>query len=173
MLEDPSLNFLLLHMPFPHPGGVYERRTAAFTTFGASYLDNLVLADHYLAHVRQLLTARGEWDSDTIVIMGDHSWRTSLVWNATAYWTAEDQAASHGGEFDPRPAYIVKLPNQTAPERIDRPFAAVYTRALLDGIFSGNIGTPADLAAFAAQASPPPEQDAPPRPAPRPHGFNP
>ena len=82
-LADPSLNFLLLHMPMPHPGGIYDRRTGTFGTPGTSYIDNLALADLYLDHVHLLLQQRGEWDSATVVIMGDHSWRTKLVWART------------------------------------------------------------------------------------------
>jgi hypothetical protein len=66
-------------------------------------------------------------------------------------WTDEDEAASHGGEFDPRPAYIVKLPNQQTPSRIDRPFSAVSTHALLDGLLQDHLQTPADLQRWASQ----------------------
>jgi hypothetical protein len=66
-------------------------------------------------------------------------------------WTDEDQAASHGGEFDPRPAYIVKLPNQQTPASIDQPFFAVSTRALLDALLQDHLQTPADLQTWAGQ----------------------
>jgi hypothetical protein len=152
LLENDAANFVLLHIPAPHPGGIYDRRTGAFTTHGASYVDNLALADQYLAHVRLLLQQRGEWDSSTIMVMGDHSWRTKLIWSSSDVWTAEDQAASQGGQFDDRPAYIVKLPYQTAPARITTPYDAVNTRALIDGLLSKRINSPADLAAFAENA---------------------
>jgi hypothetical protein len=148
-LDDPSLGFLLIHMPAPHPDGIYDRRTGTFGRAGTSYLDNLALADRYLDHVHQLLEQRGEWDSSTIVIMGDHSWRTKLLWDDSPGWTAEDQAASDGGQFDDRPGYIVKLPHQRQPARIDTPFAAVRTRAMLQQILDGRIQSPAELAAFA------------------------
>jgi hypothetical protein len=150
MLQDPSLNFLLLHIPAPHPGGIYDRRTGTFTTHGASYIDNLALADQYLAHVQQLLKSRGEWDATTVIVMGDHSWRTRLLWSGKPDWTAEEQAASLGGQFDPRPAYIVKLPRQTESARIDTPFDAVNTRPLLTAILSGKVQSPTDLASFAS-----------------------
>jgi len=155
MLADPSITFLLLHLPAPHPGGIYDRGRGVFSNDGRSYIDNLALADRYLAHVHQLLEQRGEWDSSAIVVMGDHSWRTAAVWRADPHWTAEDERASEGGKFDDRPAYIVKLPGQSAPSRIETRFAALNTRALLQRILSGDIRTPQDLAAF-AKASPPP-----------------
>jgi hypothetical protein len=66
-------------------------------------------------------------------------------------WTDEDEAASHGGEFDPRPAYMVKLPNQQTAARIDPPFSAVSTRALLDALLQDHLQSPADLQAWASQ----------------------
>ena len=83
--------------------------------------------------------------------MGDHSWRTSSIWKDSMTWTVEDEAASHGGQFDPRPAYIVKLPNQQTPARIDQPFSAVSTRALLDALFQDHLQTPAYLQTWASQ----------------------
>jgi hypothetical protein len=144
-LADPSIDFLYLHMPIPHPYGFYDRKKKAFSTTHTSYVDNLALADRYLAHIRQLLEQKNQWNGATIVIMGDHSWRTNFIWKDSMTWTAEDEAASNGGEFDPRPAYIVKLPNQQSPARIDQPFSAVSTRALFDALMRNRIQSPADL----------------------------
>jgi hypothetical protein len=83
--------------------------------------------------------------------MGDHSWRTSFVWSTSPFWTDEDAAASHNGEFDDRPAYIVKLANQQTAGRIDQPFAAIHTRALLDALLQNRLHTAADLQAWVAQ----------------------
>jgi hypothetical protein len=82
--------------------------------------------------------------------MGDRFWRTSMIWKNSMTWTAEDEAASHGGEFDPRPAYIVKLANQQTPAQIDQPFSAVNTRALLDAVIQDRLRIPADLQTWAA-----------------------
>ncbi len=150
-LADPSIDFLLLHLPIPHPHGIYDRKQAAFATHATSYIDNLALTDLYLAHIRQLLEQQHQWDSTTLIVMGDHSWRTSFVWANSSNWTPEDAAASHNGEFDSRPGYIVKLPNQHTPARIDRPFAAIHTRALLNQLLLHRIQTPADLQTWAAQ----------------------
>jgi hypothetical protein len=157
-LADSSINFLMLHLPVPHPGGIYDRRRGAITDQGGSYIDNLALADRYLANVVQLLQQRGEWDSSALIVMGDHSWRTAPIWVPTSFWTAEDQTASDGGKFDDRPAYIVKLPGQTEAARIEQPFAAINTRALLQAILQGNLRSPQDLASF-AQAAPVPRPE--------------
>ncbi len=143
-LADPSINFLFLHMPIPHPYGFYDRKTKAFSTKHTSYIDNLALADRYLAHVRQLLEQKNQWDPAIIIVMGDHSWRTTQIWKDSVTWTDEDESASRG-EFDPRPAYVVKLPNQQTSATIDQPFSAVSTRALLDELMQNHLQTPEDL----------------------------
>jgi Sulfatase len=148
MLADSDAGFVFLHMPIPHPEGIYDRRDKVLTTGPSSYIDNLALADRYLAHVRDLLQRRGEWDSSAVVIMGDHSWRTSLVWSKDEQWTPEEEVASHGAQFDDRPGYIVKLPQQQQTSRIDAPFKAIHTRSLLDALIVGQLRTSDDLDAW-------------------------
>ena len=148
-LNDSSATFLFLHMPIPHPGGIYNRKTGELAAGNPSYLNNLALADEYLRHIMWLLQQRGEWDSAAVIVMGDHSWRTQLLWLHTPEWTAEEDAASHGGQFDDRPGYIVKLPGQHQASRIDESFVALRTRSLLRNILNGHIQTPTDLAAWA------------------------
>ena len=150
LLNDPSVDFVLLHVPVPHPYGFYDRKSRKLAAHHTSYIDNLALADRYLGHVRSLLEQRGEWDSSTVVVMGDHSWRTKLVWANSDGWTAEDQLASHGGQFDDRPAYIVKLPNELAGVTVDARFSAIRTRAMFDEMFQGHVQTPEKLEAWVA-----------------------
>jgi Sulfatase len=149
-IGDSTIDLLFLHMPIPHPYGFYDRNKRAFSTRHTSYIDNLALADLYLAHVRQILEQKNEWNSSTIVIMGDHSWRTNQIWKDSMTWTDEDQEASRG-EFDPRPAYIVKLPDQQNSARFDQPFSAVNTRALFDALMQGGLHTSGDLQGWASQ----------------------
>lgn len=147
-LADGSASFVFLHIPVPHPGGIFNRRSKEFSIRGTSYLDNLALADAYLAHVRKMLEQRGEWDKATVILMGDHSWRTRRLWNNAPEWTVEDQVASHGGEFDDRPAYVVKLPGQKNGATIDSVFPAMRTRALLDALLAGQLRSSDDLKAW-------------------------
>ncbi len=154
MLEDSSTNLLFLHMPVPHPGGIYHRATGEFATKNSTYIDNLALADSYLAHVRSLLERDGRWNSSTVIIMGDHSWRTKLLWTANPDWTQEEQIASDGGQFDDRPGYIVKLPGQHTGARIDTPFAATNTRQLMDEIIYQKIQSPEQLSAWVTSVRP-------------------
>lgn len=151
-LANPSLDFVFLHMPIPHPGGIYDRRHGVLTTGPSTYIDNLALADKYLAHVRQTLQQRHEWDDATILIMGDHSWRTQLLWKSTSDWTEEEQRASHSGQFDDRPFYALKLPAQQTPARITSTVHALNTRSLLDALLRHQIKTPQQLNLWAQQS---------------------
>jgi hypothetical protein len=148
ILDDRSAGFALIHLPVPHPGGIYNRRTDRFATKNSSYLDNLALADKLLGHIRSKLEESDQWDTSSIVIMGDHSWRTEL-WRDLPEWTKEEQMASHGGEFDDRPAYVVKLPGQRTAARIDEPFTTLDTRRLLDALLSQRIQSAEALSEWA------------------------
>jgi hypothetical protein len=152
LIDNRSVEFTLIHMPIPHPGGIYDRRSGKFAIRNSDYLDNVALADKFLSHVRSKLEKSGEWDSSTIVIMADHSWRTGFMWRNKPEWSHEDEIASRGGQFDDRPFYLVKLPEQRTGARIDTPFAATNTRRLLDALLSQKIRSKEDLSAWAMQS---------------------
>ncbi len=150
LLGHRTSDFTFLHLPIPHPGGIYDRATGQITTSPSStYIDNLALTDKCLAGLRAVLEQTGQWDSSTVIVMGDHSWRTTNLWIPSTLWSAEEQEASLGGTYDPRPVFIVKLPGQTVGTRVATPYATVHTRKLLDAIMANQIKTPADLATWA------------------------
>ena len=151
LLDDRSAGFSLIHLPVPHPFGIYDRKADKFVTMNASYLDNLALADKLMGHIRGRLEKSGQWDDSTIVVMGDHSWRTELLWGGSSLWTKEEEVASHGGKFDDRPAYVVKLPYQQSGSRIDAAFDALETRKLFDALLSQKIRNADDLLAWVKQ----------------------
>jgi hypothetical protein len=150
LLTDPSIDFVFLHLPVPHPPGIYDRERMKFVTTGSSYLGNLALADQCLAHARLLLEQQHQWDSSMVVIMGDHSWRAP-GWKSAPGWTPEDEQASDGGQFDDRPGYIVKMPMQDTALRVDARFPAVNTRALLDAVIGNKLQTGEELKVWAEQ----------------------
>ncbi|WP_161557382.1 sulfatase-like hydrolase/transferase [Acidisarcina polymorpha] len=141
MLGDPSMSLVLIHLPVPHPPGKYNRHTNQFTTTNSTYIDNLALADECLDHIQSELEQSGHWDSSSVLIMGDHSWRTILEHSLTK----EELEASDGGHFDTRPFYLVKLPYQVTGITIDTPFATVNTRRLLDRLLTHSLSSPEDL----------------------------
>ncbi len=146
---------VLIHMPIPHPWGFYDRRTGTFPNHRTSYLDNLALADAYIGRVRSQLERAGVWDSTNLLVTGDHSWRTASVWANSAHWSAEEQAASHGGAWDDRPAVILKLSGERAPATVDARFDAVRTRALLDELIAGRVATTSQLAGWVSGSASP------------------
>ena len=150
LLRDPRYGFVLIHLPVPHPPGIFDRKSGQLSTDGThSYIDNLALADATLAHLRQQLEATGQWDRTTLVLMGDHGWRWNH-WDQMNAWQAEDVQARGDLPSDLRPAWFIKLPGQTQGTRNTAPFAAVNTRALFDALLAGSIRTPAELDTFLA-----------------------
>ena len=77
--------------------------------------------------------------------MGDYNWRTAELRRNRAGWTKLEDAATAGGHFDERPAYIVKLADQQEGVRITSPFHAFRTRGLLAGILHGRLRCSKDL----------------------------
>jgi hypothetical protein len=153
LLGHRSSDFTFLHLPIPHPGGIYDRSTGRITTSPSStYIDNLALTDKCFADLRAILEKTGQWNSSTVVVMGDHSWRTTQLWMPSNLWSPEEQKASLGGKYDPRPVFIVKLPGQATGSRIDTPFHTVDTRKLLDAVMANQITTPAELSTWAQTA---------------------
>jgi arylsulfatase A-like enzyme len=150
-LADPRNTFLLLHMPIPHPKGIWDRHRKQFAVDRSSYVDNLALADAYLGHICQLLAASGQWDNATLLVMGDHAWRTRQLWRKTSAWSAEDEAASDGGQFDDRPGYLLKLPHQHTPAQLTTAFPALRTRALLYQLLSSRFTRPEQLQQWVQQ----------------------
>ena len=47
ILKDSRIRFVLLHLPVPHPPGIFNRKLCTLSDHG-TYLDNLVLADQTL-----------------------------------------------------------------------------------------------------------------------------
>ena len=160
LLTGGQPGLILIHMPIPHPWGFYDRKTGKFPDHRTSYLDNLALADAYIGRIREQLEARGLWESTNLLVMGDHSWRTTNVWANSAHWSPEEQAASRNGGYDPRPGYILKLANEKTPATIPDRFDAVRTRSLRDELIRGKITTPQQLQRWVDGQTPLPPQAA-------------
>lgn len=137
MLGDDRFDFIFLHLPLPHPPGFYNRRTGLFdTSGGASYLDNLALADKTLGELLAILRSSPRWSTTSIVLCGDHSWRTYL-WRKSIGWSPADEEAAPGGRFDSRPMLMVHRAGQTDPETVDHPVSLLKVPAILDDLMQG------------------------------------
>ena len=114
LLHSDQADFIFLHMSVPHSPNIWSRLEDNYTQFcDSSYLDNLALADHILVRMMAELQASPRWQDTTLIVEGDHSWRTFL-WDDQPSWTDEDDAASRG-VYDPRPALLIHQPGQIQP----------------------------------------------------------
>ncbi|MGH9663879.1 MAG: hypothetical protein ACRD9L_05610, partial [Bryobacteraceae bacterium] len=144
LAADRSFTLVLLHMPVPHPPGIYSRREGRLCDeCPSSYLDNLVLADRLLGEVRRAMEQAGVWDSSCIIVSADHSWRINLLWRPLPHWTAEEERAYSGVESKLVP-FLVKLPDQHEPLSLSRKCETVNTRRLIDAVVTKQITTPAE-----------------------------
>jgi len=123
-------DMLYLHLPVPHPPAVWSRRTAAFAP-GGSYLDSLDYADRLLGQVLDVLEAQPRWAQTTLIVQGDHSWRTQM-WRPLPGWTAEDERVSHGGVFDPRPMLMIHARGQDSPATVAAPTSLMYVHGAVE-----------------------------------------
>jgi len=147
LIRDEEIGFVFLHVPVPHPPGVYDRTTHQFRS-GGSYLDNLALADLYLGELLDTISSTNQAAKTTVVVCSDHSWRVPL-WRNSAIWTPEDERASNGF-FDSRPVLMVHFPEQTQGISIDRPENSLILHPMLEGMLRGTIVNREQLAAWIA-----------------------
>jgi len=140
--------FIFIHLPVPHPGGLYNRRTHQIGVDG-SYLDNLVLADETLGALLEAVDATPLADRTTVIVSSDHSWRVGL-WRPTTDWRPEDTQVS-GGRFDPRPLLMVRFAGESEGMTITRAFPLIDMHAMIEAMLAGRMNSAADLETWAAQ----------------------
>jgi hypothetical protein len=137
MLGPSGPDFVFLHLCVPHEPGFYNRNTQQFDASGnRSYIDNMALADKALGQLLAVLRQSPRWKNTNLIVCSDHSWRTFL-WKDTTYWAPEDEVASHGGVFDPRPLLMVHLAGQTTPATVTEPFPLLRVHDILNDLVTG------------------------------------
>ena len=131
LLHTDQADFVYLHMSVPHSPNIWSRLDDNYTQFcDSSYLDNLALADHMLGRMMTELQASPRWQDTTVIVEGDHGWRTFL-WEDMPAWTDEDDAASRG-VFDPRPALLIHQPGQTQPATHSTPWPLLNVHTVVE-----------------------------------------
>jgi hypothetical protein len=118
-VADSQADILYLHIPAPHPPAFWDRRTGAFAE-GGSYLDGLDYSDRLLGQILDELEKQPRWADTTLIVHGDHSWRTAM-WRPLPGWSAEDERISQAGQWDPRPLLIIHTPGQQSPQSVAAP----------------------------------------------------
>jgi hypothetical protein len=147
MVTDPDLDLILLHLPIPHPQGIYNRYKAAFTLDESNdYLDNLEVADMTIGKLRRLLEKSGLDDRTALLVTSDHPFRKH-IWSARPTWSAEERATL-GGKTCPCVPFLLKLPRQSASVGYPRKFNTVITAQLLLNILRGELRSSNEVIAW-------------------------
>jgi hypothetical protein len=123
-LASSQADIIYLHLPTPHPPAFWNRRSQQYGV-GGSYLDSLDYSDHFLGQILDVLEAQPRWTQTTLVIQGDHSWRTG-IWRTAPGWSDEDERISHGGEWDPLPLLLIHAAGQSNPNTVASPTSLMF-----------------------------------------------
>lgn len=142
LLKNNRIHFVFLHLPVPHPPGMYNRNTHQLCTCG-NYLDNLVLADDTLGQLIDEINQSPEKNQTTVIISSDHSWRVPL-WSRTEFWTPEETQASLG-HFDERPVFMVHFPGETTGAILAQPTPELVEHDLIASMLDGKVNSPDTL----------------------------
>ena len=145
LIQDRQIHFVFLHLPVPHPPGIYDRHTHRLRA-GGNYLDNLTLADDTLGKLMQEIETSGDGDRTTVIVSSDHSWRVPL-WDSTPEWTKEEEEISHDN-FDPRPVFLIHFPGETNGVEIRSVVPELEEHDIIAGILNGQIENGSQMAAL-------------------------
>jgi hypothetical protein len=132
LLRDHEVRFSYIHLDVPHPPGIYDRKKRVFSP-GGSYLDNLALTDEALGRLLDTAETSPNWSETTLIVCGDHSWRTPMWKKHAGGWTQEDQAASMGG-FDPRPVLSIHFPRQETGFTFTHSFSGLALHGIIEDL---------------------------------------
>ena len=131
VLATSQADIIYLHIPAPHPPEFWNRRTGSFAS-GGSYLDSLDYSDRLLGQMLDLLQSQPRWQATTLIVQGDHSWRTQM-WRPLPGWSAEDERISHGGEWDQRPVVMIHAPGQLSSQTVSAPTSVMFVHDFVAG----------------------------------------
>jgi hypothetical protein len=134
LIRDQRIGFVFIHLPVPHPPGIYDRRPPHQRRTG-TYIDNLALADRTLAELMGTIHATPLAAKTTLILCSDHSWRVNL-WRPTPQWSKEEEAASHN-HFDPRPVLMIRFPGQPEERNITAPVNDIGIHDIIERMLRG------------------------------------
>jgi hypothetical protein len=141
LVSDRRYSLVFLHLPVPHPPGMYDRKTGKFTISDQSnYLDNLVLADQVLGELRARMEETGVWDTTSILISGDHPFRAHLFAR-----TAEEKQLT-GEQTKSYVPFMLRMPGSREHTVVKGVLPNIVSRDLVAGIARGRIRTQLEAA---------------------------
>ncbi len=144
-IGDSRLSFVFIHLPVPHPPGIYDRKRHELRA-GGDYLDNLVLADDTLGMLIREIDASPAASQTTLIVSSDHSWRTPM-WRHDEGWSAEEEQVS-GGRFDIRPVLLIHFPTQESGHDVPAVLPEMLEHDMIAGMLLGKIKNTNDLNVF-------------------------
>lgn len=142
MLRDPDLNLIFIHLPVPHPAGIWDTRAKKFTVENSTYFDNIALSDAALGQIRGEMEQMRDWDSSTVIVSSDHPYRTE-TWKATSFWKPEMARVTRNRQEIYVP-FFLKLPGQRSAVQYKTEFNNVVTADLALQILKGQVKTSGD-----------------------------
>jgi hypothetical protein len=148
LIEDEQIRFVFLHLPVPHPPGIYDRQRHMLRP-GGTYLDNLVLADDSLGTLLQEIDATPSAGQTTVIVSSDHSWRIP-IWRHAKDWSGEEERVS-GGRFDERPVLLVHFPGQKYGKDMNAALPEMLEHDMIAEMLRNRINNPVNLLAFLSQ----------------------
>lgn len=148
---DPNLDLVFLHLPIPHPPGIYNSAEGELSeSLDASYLDNLALTDRTWGTLRRDLEQAGLWERTTVLLSADHPARLGS-WNLLPMWLSDtDKALVANAKVDEwrHVPFLLKLAGDSQPVPYDEEFATILSKDLVVAILAGEIHTNAEAAAW-------------------------
>ncbi|MDQ2712395.1 MAG: hypothetical protein M3Y24_09245 [Acidobacteriota bacterium] len=145
MLEDHNLNLVFIHLPIPHPPGIWDPTKGAFTTANANYLDNLELADKVLGQIRHTLEDVGDWERSTILISSDHPFRSEAWTGPSGRFEDSEMNRVSREEWFPFIPFLLNLPYQHQHVTYKGSFNSVLTGDLVLSILKRQLTKPEDV----------------------------
>jgi len=148
LIDDNQIGFVFLHLPVPHPPGIYDRQRHILRS-GGTYLDNLVLADDVLGVLMKEIDSTPSAGQTTVIVSSDHSWRVPM-WRPAEDWSGEEERASHG-KFDTRPVLLIHFPGQESGSDVHTLLPEMLEHDMIAEMLRGQMNNREELAAFLAQ----------------------
>jgi hypothetical protein len=144
LAADRNVGLVLLHLPVPHPPGIYDRTRGKLSADDSNdYLDNLVLADRTLGEIRSAMEANGTWDGTTILVSADHPLRVTM-WDEQSVWDNDEDAAT-GGKEHPYVPFLLKMPGSVKELEYTREFNSVLSHNLILAVLRNRLSAPLDV----------------------------
>ncbi|MFX4263651.1 sulfatase-like hydrolase/transferase [Pelotomaculum propionicicum] len=140
----PEIGLTLIHIPIPHPPGLYDSAKNDYVIKGGGYMDNLVLADRILGEIRQTMENSGLWEKTTVIITSDH-WLRYDIWSKNDLGVNDNNIESFKKGMDYRVPYMIKLAGQSDGINYNQVFNTVLTHDLILAVLKNEVSSIGDV----------------------------